>query len=57
MKDPGYFCENANPSGKCCFVDINAFIKFFFYRTKNKQFILFKSGNNKKLLLPIETLL
>lgn len=27
MKDPGCFCETANPSGKCCLGDINAFIK------------------------------
>lgn len=27
MKDPGCFCETANPSGKCCLVDIKKFIK------------------------------
>ncbi|MFT6068032.1 MAG: hypothetical protein ACJAT2_002184 [Bacteriovoracaceae bacterium] len=27
MKDPGCFCETANPSGKCCLNDIHAFIK------------------------------
>lgn len=27
MKDPGCFCETANPSGKCCLSDIQAFIK------------------------------
>lgn len=27
MKDPGCFCETANPSGKCCLADINKFIK------------------------------
>jgi len=26
MKDPGCFCETANPSGKCCLADIQAFI-------------------------------
>lgn len=26
MKDPGCFCETANPSGKCCLSDIQAFI-------------------------------
>lgn len=29
MKDPGCFCERSNPSGKCCMVDIAAFIKHF----------------------------
>ncbi|AYF43782.1 MULTISPECIES: hypothetical protein [Halobacteriovorax] len=27
MKDPGCFCERANPSGKCCLADVMAFIK------------------------------
>lgn len=27
MKDPGCFCETANPSKKCCLADIDAFIK------------------------------
>lgn len=27
MKDPGCFCETANPSGKCCLADMTAFIK------------------------------
>ncbi len=27
MKNPGCFCETANPSGKCCLSDVNAFIK------------------------------
>lgn len=27
MKDPGCFCETANPSGKCCMADILGFIK------------------------------
>jgi hypothetical protein len=27
IKDPGCFCETANPSGKCCLGDINKFIK------------------------------
>lgn len=27
MKDPGCFCETANPSGKCCLADINKCIK------------------------------
>lgn len=27
MKDPGCFCETANPSGKCCLADINKFIQ------------------------------
>jgi oligoendopeptidase F len=27
MKDPGCFCETANPSGKCCLADIQSFIK------------------------------
>ena len=27
MKDLGCFCETANPSGKCCLADIQAFIK------------------------------
>lgn len=26
MKDPGCFCEKANPSGKCCLNDIKNFI-------------------------------
>jgi hypothetical protein len=26
MKDPGCFCETANPSGKCCLHDVTAFI-------------------------------
>jgi len=26
MKDPGCFCETANPSGKCCLNDVKAFI-------------------------------
>ena len=25
MKDPGCFCETANPSGKCCLGDFKAF--------------------------------
>ena len=29
MKDPGCFCETANPSGKCCLADNMAFIKHF----------------------------
>tara|TARA_R110000868_G_scaffold117599_6_gene312170 strand:+ start:3817 stop:4068 length:252 start_codon:yes stop_codon:yes gene_type:complete len=29
MKDPGCFCETANPSGKCCLVDNMAFIKYY----------------------------
>lgn len=29
MKDPGCFCETANPSGKCCIADNIAFIKHF----------------------------
>lgn len=32
MKDPGCFCETANPSGKCCLADNMAFIKHY----KNK---------------------
>jgi hypothetical protein len=32
MKDPGCFCERANPSGKCCLGDIQAFI----HETKEK---------------------
>ena len=31
IKNPGCFCETANPSGKCCLSDINDFIK----NTKN----------------------
>jgi hypothetical protein len=27
MKNPGCFCETANPSGKCCLADVQAFIK------------------------------
>jgi hypothetical protein len=27
IKNPGCFCETANPSGRCCLSDINAFIK------------------------------
>lgn len=27
MKDPGCFCEKANPSGKCCLKDIDNFIE------------------------------
>lgn len=27
MKDPGCFCETANPSGKCCLADVMTFIK------------------------------
>ncbi len=27
MKDPGCFCETANPSGKCCLADVHALIK------------------------------
>lgn len=27
MKNPGCFCETANPSGKCCLTDVQAFIK------------------------------
>lgn len=27
MKDPGCFCEKANPSGKCCLKDIYHFIQ------------------------------
>ena len=27
MNDPGCFCETANPTGKCCLGDIEAFIK------------------------------
>jgi NAD(P)H-nitrite reductase large subunit len=29
MKDPGCFCETANPSGKCCLADNMAYIKHF----------------------------
>ncbi len=29
MKDPGCFCETANPSGKCCLSDNMAFIKHY----------------------------
>jgi hypothetical protein len=29
MKNPGCFCETANPSGKCCLADIHAFIKHY----------------------------
>lgn len=29
MKNPGCFCETANPSGKCCLADVQAFIKAF----------------------------
>lgn len=29
MKDPGCFCETANPSGKCCLADNMAFIKHY----------------------------
>lgn len=29
MKNPGCFCETANPSGKCCLADVNAFINAF----------------------------
>ena len=28
IKDPGCFCETANPSGKCCLSDIKKFISF-----------------------------
>jgi len=34
MKDPGCFCEIANPSGKCCLPDIKKFIKA--EKSKNK---------------------
>ncbi|MCO4795433.1 MAG: hypothetical protein KC493_17060 [Bacteriovoracaceae bacterium] len=27
MKNPGCFCETANPSGKCCLSDVQAFVK------------------------------
>jgi hypothetical protein len=27
MKDPGCFCETANPSGKCCLNDVLEFVK------------------------------
>jgi hypothetical protein len=27
MKNPGCFCETANPSGKCCLGNVNSFIK------------------------------
>ena len=27
MKSPGCFCETSNPSGKCCLVDVMAFIE------------------------------
>lgn len=27
MKDPGCSCETLNPSGRCCLVDVTAFIK------------------------------
>lgn len=27
MKDPGCFCESANPSGKCCLGDVQALVK------------------------------
>lgn len=26
MKNPGCFCEKSNPSGKCCMVDVMAFV-------------------------------
>lgn len=26
MKNPGCFCEKANPTGKCCLADVYAFI-------------------------------
>ena len=26
MKDPGCFCETANPSGKCCLADVKSFV-------------------------------
>lgn len=29
MKNPGCFCETANPSGKCCLADNLAFIKHY----------------------------
>lgn len=29
IKDPGCFCETANPSGKCCLSDISKFVKKF----------------------------
>ncbi len=29
MKDPGCFCETANPSGKCCLVDVKFLISSF----------------------------
>ncbi len=29
MKDPGCFCETANPSGKCCLVDVKGLISLF----------------------------
>lgn len=32
MKDPGCFCEKSNPSGKCCLVDVNSFIKHFKFK-------------------------
>lgn len=27
IKDLGCYCETANPSGKCCLVDVSSFIK------------------------------
>lgn len=27
MKNPGCFCETANPSGKCCMNDVQVFIQ------------------------------
>ena len=27
MKNPGCFCETANPSGNCCLADVQALIK------------------------------
>lgn len=27
MKDPGCFCETANPSGECCLGDVKKFIE------------------------------
>ncbi|MGK0367844.1 MAG: hypothetical protein ACI9QD_000983 [Thermoproteota archaeon] len=34
MKDPGCFCETANPSGKCCLADLNTYIKHYDLRSE-----------------------
>ncbi|WP_372655442.1 hypothetical protein [Halobacteriovorax sp.] len=38
MKVPGCFCETANPSGRCCLADINAFITHFKRGALKKRF-------------------